>query len=183
MVCNRNCGMRDLMIMREKYWLEFEWNYHPSASEDSIKEVESKLGVKLPADYVQAMRLQNGGYLRYCIYRLPDPPSTRHVPPADPPCHDSPCYIDLNPYCSIEKLKLLRIQSEAGWDVAVEGLDLLVVFWQEGAHFGCFDYRESGPQGEPSIVFINADSVKEEILSSNFKISSEEVDPRTYMSV
>ena len=172
--------------MREDYWINpFDEAVNPGASQELINQVESTLGVKLPEDYLRAMRLQNGGWLRYCIYCLPDPIEQRpQPPPADPPCYASPCYIDLNTYCPIEKLMPLLTPHEEGWDIRLDNLHLLIIFWRDGPSFLCFDYRESGPQGEPSIVFINVDQGKEQPLeqpvASSFKISSKEVNPRTY---
>lgn len=38
-------------------------NRLPALTDDVLTEVEGRLGVKLPDDYLEALRIQNGGYV------------------------------------------------------------------------------------------------------------------------
>ncbi|WP_214844590.1 SMI1/KNR4 family protein [Exiguobacterium sp. s150] len=126
-------------------------NRLPELTEDVLKEVEARLGVKLPDDYLEAIRIQNGG----------------GVEPRDLPIvwngQDDIALVD-----SIAGVGLSDglIQSKAlltEWGVEDERL---IAFAGDGHFFLAFDYRESAT---PKIAYIDTDTEKIDVLFDSFR--------------
>ncbi|WP_445002126.1 SMI1/KNR4 family protein [Exiguobacterium alkaliphilum] len=130
-------------------------NRLPELTDDVLVEVEARLGVKLPDDYLEAIRIQNGG----------------GVEPRDLPIlwnrQDDIALVD-----SIAGVGLSDglIQSKAlltEWGVAD---DRLIAFAGDGHFFLAFDYRESVT---PKIAYIDTDSEQIDVLFDSFRAFTE----------
>ena len=70
-----------MAIQSDRFWGS---NYykHPPVTEEMVAFAERKLGVKLPAEYIALLRVQNGGYTQRFGYSMSQPTSWAddHVP-------------------------------------------------------------------------------------------------------
>lgn len=130
-------------------------NRLPELTDEVLVAVEARLGVKLPDDYLEAIRIQNGG----------------GVEPRDLPIlwngQDDIALVD-----SIAGVGLSDglIQSKTlltEWGVAD---DRLVAFAGDGHFFLAFDYRESAT---PKIAYIDTDSEQIDVLFDSFRAFTE----------
>ena len=123
----------------------------PALTPAVIAAAEAQLGVRLPAAYLAILGAQNGGYLR----RVHDIANTVYgIGPAFP-----------------------SITLDNGWwrpknadpdEWAPERPDLLIPF-DGGGHWDmCFDYRISGPEGEPSVTFVDIENEAEKPVAADF---------------
>ena len=119
----------------------------PPVSEESIRDAERELQVRLPADLVSLLRVQNGGYVsdEFGAY-----PTSRRTSWADD-------HVAVNEIAGIgsDGLSLLgspAVNTEWGQP------DELVLLCGDGHWWIALDYRECGPQGEPPVVFYENDS-------------------------
>ncbi|MFN4215178.1 SMI1/KNR4 family protein [Exiguobacterium sp.] len=126
-------------------------NRLPELTEDVLKEVEARLGVKLPDDYLEVIRIQNGGWIE-----------ERDLP------------IVLNGLDDIALVDSIAgvglsdglIQSKAlltEWGVEDERL---IAFAGDGHFFLAFDYRESAT---PKIAYIDTDTEQIDVLFDSFR--------------
>lgn len=130
-------------------------NRLPELTDEVLTAVEARLGVKLPDDYLEALRIQNGG----C------------VEPRDLPIRwngqDDIALVD-----SIAGVGLSDglIQSKAlltEWGVEDERL---IAFAGDGHFFLAFDYRESKT---PKIAYVDTDSEQVDVLFDSFRAFAE----------
>lgn len=130
-------------------------NRLPALTDDVLTEVEGRLGVKLPDDYLEALRIQNGGYVEQR-----DLPITWNGQD-DIALVDSIAGVGLNKGL-IESKALLK-----EWGVED---DRLIAFAGDGHFFLVFDYREGS---EPNIAYIDTDTEQIDILFDTFSQFSE----------
>jgi hypothetical protein len=129
----------------------------PPLTARAVAAAEAKLKVKLPAAYLEALRIQNGGYLR-----LDQHPS------------------DLAPVSNLYGIgPHLPSLVNVDWDVdkeymAEEGLkkpariDDLIPFCGDGHYHFCLDYRKDGRRREPRVTYVDIESQVEKVLAPNF---------------
>lgn len=130
-------------------------NQLPALTDDVLTEVEGRLGVKLPIDYLEAIRIQNGGYVEQ-----------RDLPiiwngQGDIALVDSIAGVGLNKGLIESKALLTE------WGVED---DRLIAFAGDGHFFLVFDYREGS---EPNIAYIDTDTEQIDILFDTFSQFSE----------
>lgn len=130
-------------------------NRLPALTDDVLTEVEGRLGVKLPDDYLEALRIQNGGYVEQR-----DLPITWNGQD-DIALVDSIAGIGLNKGL-IESKALLK-----EWGVEDEQL---IAFAGDGHFFLAFDYREGAT---PKIAYIDTDTEEIDVLFDSFSQFSE----------
>jgi len=130
-------------------------NRLPALTDDVLIEVEGRLGVKLPDDYLEAIRIQNGGY----------------VEQRDLPIiwngQDDIALVDS--IAGVGRHKGL-IESKAlltEWGVEDERL---IAFAGDGHFFLVFDYREGTA---PKIAYIDTDTEEIDVLFDSFSQFSE----------
>ncbi len=135
-----------------------------------IEKVEATLGVKLPDSYLKMVRMAGEKPLDLCIYCLPSYISNPNEAMHSKDAEDSETMILC--WCrKPEQLIPLAQLAEEGWSIRANQLDLLIVLAQEGPMFWCLNYRNCGPQGEPSIVLINAEFDTKDIpVAAKFRI-------------
>ncbi|XCA83116.1 SMI1/KNR4 family protein [Exiguobacterium mexicanum] len=124
-------------------------------TDDVLTEVEGRLGVKLPDDYLEALRIQNGGYVEQR-----DLPITWNGQD-DIALVDSIAGVGLNKGLIESKALLTE------WGVED---DRLIAFAGDGHFFLVFDYREGS---EPNIAYIDTDTEQIDILFDTFSQFSE----------
>lgn len=119
-------------------------------TEDDLKKVEEKLGVKLPASYVELMKVHNGGDLAYSMLqsgKLPD--GEVEI--------DTIYGIDLEDGIGNSPYLVEEWEMEKG----------LVVFSGDGNYWLAFDYRDEKAE-EPAIVYFEDEKPKK--IAKNFKL-------------
>ncbi|WP_234637532.1 SMI1/KNR4 family protein [Delftia tsuruhatensis] len=121
----------------------------PAPSEKLIAEIESELGVRLPSAYVELARRRNGGHVR------------RSCHPVDEPTGWADDHIMITGIYAIGRtvdqsllgpLGSTFMRDEWGypaWGVGIGDTP------SAGHEQPMLDYRECGPQGEPSVVHVD----------------------------
>lgn len=117
----------------------------PDLTDEIIKYAENKLGVSLPKQYIEQLKIQNGGYIRYKLTGLPHD-TTYGIGPYFPTITD----LDWSDYLDYVSFKL----------------DGLVPFDGDGHWFLCFDYRKNAI--EPQITYIDTENDTEQIAAHSF---------------
>ncbi len=141
--------------------LDFFWDddelaleeYVDSAPDDTlIASIETELGYKLPASYIALMKLHNGGVPYATCFPLPVKDNGEEQD-----------YIEITGFLSIGRKKMNSLCGAAGnklfkdaWhypdygvyicDCPSAGFDLILL-----------DYRYYGPDGEPSVAYVNVE--------------------------
>lgn len=127
----------------------------PPVDADRIRLAAEELGVRLPRSYVEVISQRNGGYLRHGCY------------PTEFPNSWAPDHIEVRALVGI------------GGDTGIESSPYLIAEWgypdvgvviaelPSGGHDTVMlDYSESGPQGEPAVVYVDEDRVPRRIANS-----------------
>jgi hypothetical protein len=126
----------------------------PALTSEAVRGAQLQLGIRLPASYLMMLEVQNGGYLRAT---WPDSPHT--------------CLNGIGPgFPSITR-------DEAWWRApgAEDEMwvppqrELLIPFDGDGHWDLCFDYRVTGPDGEPSIAFIDNEVEQDVQVADSFE--------------
>lgn len=119
-------------------------------TDESVREAEAKLGVRLPADLLALLRVQNGGYTRD-EYRVC--PTSRPTSWADDHVMvDEIMGTATRESTAVSLLDSPRLDEE--WQQPPE----LVLLCGDGHWWIALDYRECGPDGEPPVIFYENDS-------------------------
>lgn len=131
-----------------EYIFDGEADFEPFSDED-LKQVEDKLGVKLPASYVELMKVHNGGDLAYSLLqsgRIEDGEAEI----------DNIYGIDLEDGIGNSPYLVEEWEMEKGF----------VVFSGDGNYWLAFDYRKDDE--EPAIVYFEDEKPKK--IAKNFKL-------------
>ncbi|QEC75685.1 SMI1/KNR4 family protein [Mucilaginibacter ginsenosidivorax] len=118
----------------------------PTLTDEMVKEAENLIGFRLPYEYVNLLKIQNGGYIRYTLKNTP---------------HSVIAGIGLN-YPSITDFEWFRSYD----DYMSFSLEGLFPFDGDGHWNLCLDYRKNNL--EPEITYIDTESDFEELIASNF---------------
>ncbi len=130
----------------------------PPLTDAMVERAQRALGYRLPAKYIGVLRVQNGGYLVRSCY-----PSTQLT-----------LFGGYYFSCPL----LMGLGAENGIDSLHEGMTRnqrlirswayptsCVVFCHYGHGGFLFDYRDCGPNGEPGILYANAEGAITQIYS------------------
>jgi hypothetical protein len=130
----------------------------PALTDRAIERAEAKLGVRLPRAYLDALRVQNGGYLRL----------------RDHPCGHAPvdCIAGIGPrFPSL----LARSWDEVKEYMEEEGIstperiDDLIPFCGDGHYYYCLDYRAAGRKREPRVAYVDVEVFNvDEVVAPDF---------------
>lgn len=117
----------------------------PPLTDAAIAAAEHQLGVRLPAELIAALRVQNGGYIRYSL------PGTVHsliagIGPNFPSLTDFD-WEDSQEYVNFELQGLVPFDGDGHWHL-------------------CLDYRTS--PGSPAITLIDVDADEEQRIADSF---------------
>jgi hypothetical protein len=116
---------------------------------DLLQRVESALGYKLPAAYVELMQQQNGGCPHRTCHRTEEPTSW------------SASHVAITGIFSIGEKKPSSLCGASGskfWAASWGYPDIGVYFADcpsAGHDMLCLDYRDCGPAGEPRVVHVD----------------------------
>lgn len=118
-------------------------------TDEVVATVERELGYKLPASYVELMKLQNGGFPRKTNHRTKEQTSWAKD------------HIAITGIYSIGSEKCYSLCGEVGSKFWVEewGYPAIGIYFADcpsaGHDMVCLDYRACGPTGEPQVVHID----------------------------
>ncbi len=118
----------------------------PVLTDDAIAQAQEALGVVLPESYLDLLRAQNGGYVRFSNHPNGEAPVDR--------------VFGIGPnYPSILETDWTEVKEEMDEEglETPERIDDLFPFCGDGHYFFCLDYRESGRNGEPCVSYINVE--------------------------
>jgi hypothetical protein len=128
----------------------------PPLTEDMVRQAEETLGFRLPRSYVELMYRQNGGVLKNTCY----PTSFRTSWAAD--------HFGLDVIMGIGYEEGIDAQSAeliSEWDYPNVGV-VLGVTPMAGPDTVMLDYSESGPDGEPAVVYVGEDRIPRRVADS-----------------
>jgi len=134
----------------------------PPLTDQTIAAAEKQLGYKLPAEYLDLLRVQNGGYIRF---KLPDM------------CHKQ--IAGIGPYFP----SLLRFN----WDEVQEYVSFplrgLIPFDGDGHWHLCFDYRRSATV--PQISYVDVECDRQSTIADSFRnyLSMLQLEPKSGYAV
>ena len=123
----------------------------PVLTTEAIAAAEAQLGVRLPTVYLALLRHQNGGYTRgshdvaNTIYGI------------------GPGYPSITLDGAWWRPRNADLEA---W--APERPDLLIPFDGDGHWDMCLDYRAVGPDGEPSVTFVDSECEREQAVAADF---------------
>jgi hypothetical protein len=118
----------------------------PKLTDDIIANAEKKIGYKLPKEYIDILRIQNGGYIRFSL-----PETSNEQIYGIGPLFPSLTDCDWTDY-----------EGSVGFE-----LNGLVPFDGDGHWYLCLDYRRNDKQ--PEITFIDTESDYEKPIAKNFQ--------------
>jgi hypothetical protein len=119
----------------------------PTLTDETIREAEKQIGQNLPKEYVELLKIQNGGYIRFTI---PDTPHSQ--------------IYGIGPYFpSITQFEWLK---EYEGTVSYK-LDGLFPFDGDGHWNICLDYRKN--KFDPEITYIDTESDYEKNIAKTFQ--------------
>lgn len=178
--CNRGaaCHPRypspviDPLFQRDPDVIQDPESEGPVLTDEMVLAAERSLGVTLPESYVELMRKCNGGYTNDAAMGTPQPTSWApdHVP-VDM-IFGIPAVSDLGQFgTGLGIIQTAYMTQE--WDLP-RGLVLLN---GDGHWWIGLDYRESGPKGPPTVVWINIDRNEDIQLAENFAAFREQLMP------
>jgi SMI1-KNR4 cell-wall len=118
----------------------------PVLTDEILKDAESKVGYKLPIEYIELLKIQNGGYIRFTINE------TMHsqiygIGPNFPSLTDFD-WTEYDGCVSYELNGLIPFDGDGHWHL-------------------CMDYRKD--KFEPEITLINTESDTETLVAKNFE--------------
>lgn len=118
----------------------------PPLTDEILSTAEKQLGYKLPTEYIELLKIQNGGYIRFTIKDTLNE-LIYGIGPYFPSItdHDWSEYRD---YVSFELGGLIPFDGDGHW-------------------FYCFDYRIN--ETDPQITFIDTECDTEEVIANCFK--------------
>ncbi len=118
----------------------------PELTDDAIAEAEEAIGFRLPREYIDLLRIQNGGYIRLT---LPDS------------VHDT--IAGIGPHFP----SLTDIDWEECQEYVSHPLTGLVPFDGDGHWYLCFDYRKN--KSAPSITYVDVECDSQEPIAPTFQ--------------
>ncbi len=117
----------------------------PSLTDEIIEEAEKKIGYKLPKEYLELLKIQNGGYIRFALKDTPH----REI------------YGIGSYYPSITDFDWLSDYEDLSFDVKD-----LFPFDGDGHWNICLDYRKN--KINPEITYIDTESDYEKLIAKTF---------------
>lgn len=119
----------------------------PPLTEQIVRHAESEIGYPLPKEYIDILKIQNGGCIRYS---LPDGLHTciAGIGPHFPSLTDFEGFLEYAEYMSFDLKGLIPFDGDGHWNL-------------------CLDYRRN--KLEPEITYVFTESDREEKLATSFR--------------
>ena len=119
----------------------------PALTDEMVKEAEARIGYKLPKEFIELLKTQNGGYIRYKLNNTP---------------HELIAGIG-DSFPSFTNYEwILEYQGAVSYE-----LEGLFAFDGDGHWNLCLDYRKN--KTEPEVTYIDTESDHEKKIADNFK--------------
>src|SRR3954447_2634193 len=149
----------------ERFWATSSGG-DPPVTRDAISDAERRLGVRLPPDYLALMRVRDGGSVSGDLDGFPlDPPRT----------YGSGQVSDYIRISELDGLGELQRSDDFEPEYVPPGLVLLGT--PDGHEYLALDYRESGPDGEPPVLWVDTELIFEQRLAPSFRAFLEGLRP------
>lgn len=158
----------------ETFWNPaLEYGVLPPLTPDAVTMAEHLLGVKLPETLLRLLQIQNGGAVADMWSEYPSEPNVYaedcvpfdHVFGLGQPRDTGPTTLLDTPYLVQE------------WDLPTG----LVLLSGDGHYWVALDYRTSGPDGEPTVSWIDNEMNHELRLASSFRTFVEHLMPASHL--
>lgn len=155
----------------EQFWdddeLALEEYVDETPSDLLVASIETELGYKLPDSYIYFMKQHNGGIPYATCFPLPQAEKTEN--------EFAESYVEITGFLSIGREKMNSLCGKAGnpffkkvWhypdygvyicDCPSAGFDLILL-----------DYQQCGPEGEPSVAYVDLENKRIITLAPNFE--------------
>jgi hypothetical protein len=144
------------MVPIDEFWGD-RYKAHPPLTGEMLADAESRLGVTLPGEYVQLLRIQNGGYTRG--FKFPMPPRVSTA--AEDELFDELFGIVTDPEIDTGSNVLESGYYTEEWDLPPRQ----VLLCGDGHTWISLDYRH-GPV--PSVVWIDVECEEEIQIAPSF---------------
>jgi hypothetical protein len=118
----------------------------PALTDEIIQEAETKMGYKLPGEYIQLLKTQNGGYIRYTLKDTPHS-QIAGIGPYFPSITDFEWLSEYEGAVSFELNGLFPFDGDGHWNI-------------------CLDYRKN--KVEPEVTYIDTESDYEKPIAKTF---------------
>ncbi len=119
----------------------------PKLTNEMVKAAETKMGYKLPDEYIDLLKTQNGGYIRYTIRETPHS-LISGIGPYYPSITDFEWLKEYQDCLSFELDGLFPYDGDGHWNI-------------------CLDYRNN--RSEPAITYIDTESDYEQPIAKTFR--------------
>ena len=139
-------------------WEEDEEAFYSPVTQEMINHAQEFLGVKLPAEYIELIKIKNGGETKY--RRYPTTHWNRYAEGWIPFYEIVGIYNDPDDNHSIYITSCMIKEWNLPQNIVL--LDGEVHYWV------ALDYRECGSTGNPSVVWIDVDNKQEFKLANSF---------------
>ncbi|MFD5826568.1 SMI1/KNR4 family protein [Lentzea sp. NPDC060358] len=143
-----------------EFWDTGTHGVQPPLTRDAVREAEALLGVRLPEALLELLRVQNGGSVVPGRSAFPVASATSWAPDHVP--FDS--VMGIGPEGSALTLLDTPYLVEE-WDLPSP----VVLLNGDGHWWIALDYRACGPQGEPSVVWLDAEDESELALAPDLR--------------
>jgi hypothetical protein len=141
------------------------YGVHPPLTRETVSQAERELGVRLPADYLALLRVQNGGRVSEDLNAFP----------LDEPDPWGAVRVWLADMDGVGDIERSENRHDPDWGPP-EGL-VLIASPGAGHQFLALDYRACGPDGEPSVLWTDTELVSNFQLAPTFRAFVEGLRP------
>jgi hypothetical protein len=143
-----------------EFWTGGTYGVQPPLTAEAVRHAEEVLGVRLPEALLELLRVQNGGTVV----------SERSAFPTDEETSWAPDHVPFDSLMGIGTAGRALTLLDTPYLVREWGLPSPVVLLTGDGHtWVALDYRECGPDGEPSVVWLDVDEEAELTLAPDFR--------------
>jgi hypothetical protein len=118
----------------------------PPLTNEIVEEAEKKMGYKFPKEYIELLKIQNGGFIRYTIEETPHS-VIAGIGPYFPSITDFDWFKDYEDAMSFKLEGLFPFDGDGHWNI-------------------CLDYRNN--KTEPEITYVDTESDYQNPIAKNF---------------
>lgn len=147
--------------VKETFWSDSTIGVQPRLTDEMVAGAESLLGVRLPSALLDLLRVQNGGIVA---------DSWNSFPTAQPTSW-SDGHVPFDTLEGIGRAEGALSLLDTPYLVEEWGLPSpLVLLTGDGHWWIALDYRECGPDGEPSVTWFDTDRDQDLRLAADFRV-------------